>query len=56
MILTNIFQNFYRFGSLLGLMQIECDFILIDIFDVTLQIHMFNISPLLITAKTEKKN
>jgi hypothetical protein len=35
-------------------MQIGCNFFLVDSFDVTLKIHMFNISPLLNTAKIEK--
>ncbi len=36
-------------------MQIKGNFFLIDSFDFTFQIHMFNISPLLNTAKIEKK-
>jgi hypothetical protein len=37
-------------------MQTEGNFFLIDNFYVTLQIHMFNISPLLNIAKIEKKS
>jgi hypothetical protein len=56
MTLTKVLQNFYRYSSLLGLMQIECNIFFIDSFDVTLQIHMFNISLLLNRAKTEKES
>ncbi len=52
--LTKHLKIFYRCSSLLGLMQIGCNFFLVDSFDVTLKIHMFNISPLLNTAKIEK--
>jgi hypothetical protein len=50
-----IFSNCYRCSSLLGLMQIECNFFLIDSLDVNLQLYMFNTSPLLNTAKIGRK-
>ncbi len=54
MTLTIFCQNFDRCPYCLELMQIKSKFFFIDSLDNILQIHMFNISPLLNTSKIEK--
>ncbi len=54
MTLTTFCQIFYQCPSFLELMQIKCKFFLIDSLDVTLQMHIFNISSLLNAPKIEK--
>ena len=53
--LTNFFQNFDRCSSLIGFMQIEYNFLLIDSLDVALQKYIVNISPPLNMAEIEEK-
>jgi hypothetical protein len=50
----DMFSNLYRCSSLLELMQIECNFFLIDSLDINFQLYVFNISPLLNTTTTER--
>ncbi len=53
--LTKIFQDFYRCGSLVQLMQIEHVFFLIDSLDAALQESILNICPRWNMTKIEKK-